>query len=106
MDNFKVIYKILKYLERCMDFSERDLTPISPDTLGISRERWGELISMLLDNGYISGVTMRQYMDMDEPVIVSADHMKITLKGLEYLQENSAMKKVAATVKGIADIIH
>ena len=33
-DTFKIIYKILKYLERAMDFSELDLTPIMP-------ERWG-----------------------------------------------------------------
>ena len=31
--------------------------------------------------------------------------MGITLKGLEYLEENSAMKKAAALIKGIKDTI-
>ena len=32
-------------------------------------------------------------------------HPKITLKGLEYLQENSMMKKAAAFAKGLKDAI-
>lgn len=32
-------------------------------------------------------------------------HPKITLKGLEYLQENSMMKQAAAFAKGIKDIV-
>lgn len=31
--------------------------------------------------------------------------IKITLKGLEYLQENSLMRKAYNTIKGIEDII-
>ena len=35
---------------------------------------------------------------------INASDVRITLKGLEYLQENSMMKKVYNAVKGIKDI--
>ena len=39
MDNFKVIYRILRYLEKAMDYDEADIDFISASTLGISERR-------------------------------------------------------------------
>lgn len=39
-DNFKFIYKILRTLEAAMDYPEFDISQISAEKLGISRERW------------------------------------------------------------------
>ena len=39
MDNFKVIYKILKYPESAMDYSEPDYEPILAAALGLTEER-------------------------------------------------------------------
>ena len=36
---------------------------------------------------------------------IDADEVRITLKGLEYLQENSIMRKMYHTAKGIEEII-
>ena len=47
MDNFKIIYKILRYLEKAMDYEEPDFSAISPESPGISRERWSALLIML-----------------------------------------------------------
>ena len=33
MDNFRIIYRILRYLEKAMDYDERDLGQISAKTL-------------------------------------------------------------------------
>ena len=103
-DTFKIIYKILKYLERAMDFSELDLTPIMPEALGITRERWGAVLKMMIDNGYVEGVTCKDYVHIDTPVL-DITRIKITLKGLEYLSENSMMKKCAEFAKGIIEVI-
>ena len=103
-DTFKVIYKILKYLEKTMDFSELDLTPIMPEALGITQERWGAVLKMMIDNGYVEGVTCKTYIHMDTPVL-DITRIKITLKGLEYLSENSMMKKCAEFAKGIIEVI-
>lgn len=104
MDNFKIIYKILKILERSMDVEEFDNNLISPESLNISGPRWCRIMSMLVDEGYITGVSA--WNSQDCPYVkVSLVRPCITLKGLEYLQENTIMKKVSNAAKGIVDII-
>lgn len=57
---------------------------------------------MMVDVGYIKGVSMKR--DITGATRINASDVRITLKGLEYLQENSMMKKVYNAVKGIKDI--
>ena len=56
MDNFKVIYKILKHLEAMLDCEETNIEAISADRLGISRTRWEQILIMLDDEKYIKGI--------------------------------------------------
>ena len=44
MNNFTVIYKILKALEESMDYEEFDDNLISPEVLGITKERRNKLL--------------------------------------------------------------
>lgn len=74
MDNFKVMYKILRYLEQAMDYSEPNMGAISPEQLRISPERWERLMLMMQDDGYIK-------------VSRNPLYISITIKGLEYLAE-------------------
>lgn len=104
MNNFKIIYKILKHLESSMDYEEVDINYISHERLGISRIRWEEILIMLRQSGYITGITVDQTLSDYSPRIVEPIHPRITLKGLEYLQENSMMKKAYKAIKGIKDI--
>ena len=39
MDNFKIIYKILKILEQAMDYEEFDYSLISSEQLNVTPER-------------------------------------------------------------------
>ena len=103
MDNFKIIYRILKYLEKAMDYEEPDLDFISFSKLGISEHRWTAIMEMLVNEGYITGVEVKRSVDGD--MCMSVCNMRITMKGLEYLQENSLMKKASNMAKGIAGVI-
>lgn len=103
MDNFKIIYKILSVLERSMDLEQCNIERISPEALKISKERWNKYIEMLLDAGYIKGVNIEKYITGETEVDV--DGIQITLKGLEYLSENSIMQKMYNTAKGITDLL-
>lgn len=103
MDNFKVIYRILKYLEASMDCSEIDTDMISASALNITEERWRSIIIMLLENGYIKGVEAKKYQRM--AVLLNTERMQITLKGLEYLEENSLMQKAKNLAKDVINII-
>ena len=103
MDNFKAIYKILTTLEKAMDCPAFDLTQISPERLGVSTERWCRYIEMMEDVGYIKGVVISE--DLSGEMFVDADNIRITLKGLEYLQENSIMHKFYLAAKGIKESV-
>ena len=102
MDNFKAVYKILSALEKAMDYPEFDMEAIGPEQLGVSRERLGRYIEMMADVGYVKGVRVSHNI-LGETVAEVCD-MRITLKGLEYLQENSLMRKAYNAVKGVKDI--
>ena len=102
MDNFVIIYKILKALEAAMDCDEVDMADISAERFRISENRWQALLKMLADNGYIEGVTIRR--SADGCISIGIHYPCITLKGLEYLQENTLMKRAYRLAKGIKDI--
>lgn len=102
MDNFKAVYRILTALERAMDLTEFDVSQISPEALGVSQQRWARYIEMMQDVGYIKGALIKESISGD--LIVDAREMRITLKGLEYLQENGIMQRIYRTAKGIKEI--
>ena len=102
MDNFQIIYKILSALEKAMDKPQFDISQISAETLKISEERWARYIEMLADTGFVKGV--RIYKNICDETQIEDEGIRITLKGLEYLTENSMMKRVYKAVKGVKEI--
>lgn len=77
MYNFIAIYRILSYLEQALDYDEPDMSQISSNALGLSDNRWLALLRLLEDAEYIE---------------VFGHRTRITLRGLEYLQQNSLMQ--------------
>ncbi|MDY5795465.1 MAG: YjcQ family protein [Fusobacterium gastrosuis] len=105
MDNFKIIYKILKTIEKSMDFEEFDKECISYERLGISYERWEVIMHQLVVNDYIAGVHLLNNFAGSLTPDIKIIKPYLTIKGMEYLEENSMMKKVANMAKGVIDII-
>lgn len=103
MDNFKAVYRILSALEKAMDLPQFDVEQIGPDALGVSKERWSRYMEMMADVGYIKGAEISQHITGE--TAVDARNIRITLKGLEYLQENSIIRKIYKTAKGIVDMV-
>ena len=102
-DNFKCIYKILKALEKAMDYSEFDISQIDHTKLEISRERWARYMEMLVDSGYIKGI--RVYTDCTDELCIDNEGIRITLKGLEYLTENSIMQRMYIAATGLKELV-
>ena len=100
MDNFRVIYRILRYLEKALDYDEPNMDCISAKALKLSDQRWVALMEMLSKEGYIDSFSVQR--TVDGSILISSSTPRITLKGLEYLQENSLMKKAAELAKGVA----
>ncbi len=105
MDNFKTIYKILKHLESMMDCEYTDISAISHERLGITRERWEQILILLQKDGYIDGIVISKTLSDDKPHIAKPIKPNITLKGLEYLAENSTLKKAGNLLRGVAETI-
>lgn len=104
MDNFKIIYKILKALEQAMDYDEFDVNKISHTRLNITYQRWEKIMIMLAKSGYIEGVMYDQCSGEYSPHIEEPIQPMITIKGLEYLEENSMMKRASDMAKGLIDV--
>lgn len=99
MKTLETAYKILYSLEH-KEKPRYMGQIISPQALEVSEEEWTRVLKLLLDAGYIGGVTIKENIIGGVNVDVSKAH--ITLAGAEYLQDNSAFAKF----RGIAtDVI-
>lgn len=105
MEELNIIYRILKYLQKSLDCDEFNPEGISPERLHISRSKWQKLLIMLQDEGYIKGLVYDRTFDEYSPQIEEPVSPVITLEGLEYLSENSTMRKMGRIGKGIKDSI-
>lgn len=104
-EDFRTIYKILSILQKSMDYEVVDIRRLSTDNLGITESKRKVLLGMLLKNGYVEGFQVIQYIGDQAPNIEGLEGIRITLKGLEYLEENSLMQKAARLAKGIAEVL-
>lgn len=103
MDNFKAVYKILSTLEKAMDIPEFDISQIGPEIIGVSEERWARYLEMMVDVGYVKGIAVVRSITGN--TIIKGKDIRITLKGLKYLQENSTMRKMYNAAKGITETV-
>ena len=102
MDTLQTAYKILYSLEHKKKADYMGVL-ISPAKLGVSEAEWLDVIQALLDEGYISGVKIQKDLLGDQ--MVDIEHARITLKGAEYLRDNSAMRKIAQVATDVISIM-
>lgn len=105
MDNFKIIYKILRETEKNMGNEKFSVESISAKRLDIPYERWEQIMIMLSDNGYITGIVTTRNLEDKFRHIAEPIYPSITLHGLEYLAENSFMAKAKEALKVVGEII-
>lgn len=98
---YRILKTLLKYAGR-QDFSNE---LISAKKLGVSYEEWSYLMILLQKSGYVDGVIYTQDLTHRFPEIVDISHVGITLEGIEYVEENSTMKKVGEILKEVGEII-
>lgn len=102
-DMFRIIYTILKELyEHKREGTRTPPEDIGANRFGIPEGYWLSIMCEIAEYGYISGF---RYRHTKTGIVVSGmEDIDITLKGVEYLQENSMMKKVVEALKTIKDI--
>jgi hypothetical protein len=99
MTNFKIIYKILRFLDAAMDCEEVDYSEISPFQLGVTRERWERVLIAMQDEGYIKGLVLGSSLTDNRRHIAEPIQPEITIKGMEFLANNGTLKKAAEALK-------
>ena len=102
MDTLQIAYKILYSLEH-KEKADYMGQLVSPQKLDVPENKWLEVLQTLQDEGYVTGAKIskdilgNQYIDVRK--------LRITLKGAEYLSENSTMKRLAKAATDVITIL-
>lgn len=103
-DMFMIIYCILKKLYECKKKGIRVCrNDISHKRFGIPYSYWIDIMMEMQKKGYVDGVMCRSTKGTGK--VLNYDDIDITFEGIEYLHENSMMKKGAEALKKIKDIV-
>lgn len=93
----EVVQKILEHLDNSMDDDKVDMSPVSAEALGISDARWHRIIGMMKEECLIDGFGELKALNANYSQY-KPSRPRITLRGLQFLSENSN----AARLYGIA----
>lgn len=103
-DYFVIAYRILTYLYECFQMGEQpDLDLFGSDALGIHNGYWNNVMESLFHEGYITGIVIVPCLGGVPGIKLGA--LKITQKGIEYLQDNSKMAKAKEFLKAMKETI-
>ena len=98
----RTIYNILKGFEKQLDNEEFDADLLDYKIYHVTEIRFIRYLQMLLECEYIEGIKIMQMGDKHYEIKLFSP--SITLKGLEYLSDNSMIKKVTKILKGGASV--
>ncbi|WP_347152475.1 YjcQ family protein [Peptostreptococcus anaerobius] len=95
----KVVYKVLAEVDKQMDNIDFDESFIK--NLKVSDNRINKIIESLVEDGYLTGIKISKSKTGN---IVMFINPRLTIKGMEFLQENSTMQKIKNGLKDVKDI--
>lgn len=102
-DYWVIVFKLLTYYYSMMKKGEPiNENEISASKFGISIPYLMDIYRNLFDDGYLTGSYVREDYGLP-PEINDFESVRITSKGIEYLEDNSRMKKIYATLKELKE---
>lgn len=103
-DYFVITYRILVYLYECFKRGDTpDLDLFGPEALRINNGYWGNVMESLFSEGYIKGITVLPRMGGGFGIKIL--DLRITQKGIEFLEDNSKMAKAKDFLKTLKESI-
>lgn len=88
-----IIYKLLKYIYGCIQAGIEPNFDKARDVSGVPNDvYWLSVVNEVVESGFVRGVEVRDYISGSA---IETSHVGITLKGAQFIKENSAMVKVA-----------
>lgn len=89
----KTVYRILKIIDLSRDKEDFNFDKeFDLEKLEIDEKRLEDILETLNENGYIKGIKILR--SVNGPSTISISSPRLTLAGMEYLEENTIMKKV------------
>lgn len=91
-DFYIIAFVILCHLYDCLKEGKKaDIEHIDHVYMNIRKSYWDFILNELYENGYIDGVI--QYSHKTGKGILLTDDLRITMKGIEYLNSNQLIQK-------------
>ncbi len=98
MEDFRLIYRILNFLNETKKHEKFDYKHFNNNHFSANSAEWISALEMLTDSGYIKGIVLNRAADGH--CEISLSRPRITLSGIEYFNRNEFMLQVSAQVKG------
>lgn len=94
-DDFRAVaYRILRYIDACQKAGvQPDADQLISKVAGVPYSYYVSVMKDLADSGYITGVSVRDYIDGTSGVFL--DNVRLTLAGADFLAESSSMRKAS-----------
>lgn len=111
---FTTVNKILRYIERQLDGTVFDADGFAAERFGITENRFARYLSMLAESGYVTGISVTDNGEPDEfdddirkyrRFGIVLDSPSITIRGMQFLVENTMLARMYRTAKNIRDIV-
>ncbi len=97
-DMFVIIYQVLRYMYDCLKEGQKiEVCYLKASRYSIPNNYWNFIVTELLRKGYIEGITIVKAKD--GILLDDIQDAFITYKGVEFLSENSLLKKAKEYLK-------
>lgn len=104
-DYYVIVCRILAYLYNCLKNGyDVDFEEISFETLNIKQSYYEYIIKHMVQDGYLEGVKFISTIGRKTPAC-DIDDIMITPKGIEFLEDNSKMKKAVEFLKTLKETV-
>lgn len=107
-DYYVIAYRILAYLYECLKQGETpSLEYLRPgtDDFPIPKQYWEYVLRHLLEDGYLEGAVEVPVIGQSVCSVKLMSRVMVTPKGIDFLQNNSAMSKAKDFLKSLKETI-
>ena len=106
-DYFVIVYKVLLYLYACFKRKTVFDTQVFLKSIKVevSEAYFDDILKMMQTEGYIEGFKYKKAWGGDVIRISEYEELEITQKGIEFLEDNSKMRKVKGFLLESVDIV-
>lgn len=76
---------------------------ITYESIGLSKEYGGKILKELVDNGFVEGFKEIETNGAPFPYFRKLKNQSVTLRGIDFLEENSSLSKFLSKTKAFKD---